>query len=547
MKNIYKKIVCVGLCGIMAASSVAFAADSKSSGFTKDETVYVMMNADGSVKKQTVSSWIHNDNGIKGISEKVSLTDIKNVKGDQKPTLDGDNLSWDIKDNDIYYQGLSTKTPPISMKITYKLDGKEITAKDIAGKTGKVEIAIKYTNNEKSTATINGKSKQVYTPFLVTSICDLKTENFKNVKCDNAKIMSDGNNEIVTIAAFPGLKEDLGESYSLLKDVASIELADEFVITADATNFTLAPIMTGVTSNISTDSFKKSADVQKVSKGLGDFFGGVNKLDDGAKKLSEGATKLSGGVNQYTKAISDMILLLNGKLPTVEKQLNDVKAGMAGQMQKIGADMTSAQGEMMAMQKQLEGLYGKIGMYQKTGAVSMDVILSLKETADALAAELGKHGKTLTSVGATLKGVQEQTGKLSGDLTAQYSQIKAKIGPVQKELAAKSAQLNDGAKQVANGATELSKGTATFKTGTEKMASGIGNQGDASYLFAVKDVLLEKAQSYNSYSGKPEKCDSSVKFVLKTDEIKAQITDTVKKQAKVEKVGFWQRIINLFK
>ena len=159
--------------------------DDLKSGASKDvgkeETVYLISDADGTVNKTIVSDWLKNTDGSATLEDTSDLQDIENVKGDESFTKNGNDLTWQADGNDIFYQGTTTKQAPVSEKITYYLDGKEMKPEEIAGKSGKVTIRFDYTNNEKTTATIDGKEEDVYVPFTVVTGMVLN-DSFKNVR-----------------------------------------------------------------------------------------------------------------------------------------------------------------------------------------------------------------------------------------------------------------------------------------------------------------------------------------------------------------------------
>lgn len=111
----------------------------------KTETVYVDANADGSVKKITVKDWLRR-NGDGEIIDFSNLKDIKNTEGDEEYTQNADGtITWENKGEDISYEGTSNQQLPVTTKVTYYLDGKEIKPEDLAGKSGKVKIRFDYT------------------------------------------------------------------------------------------------------------------------------------------------------------------------------------------------------------------------------------------------------------------------------------------------------------------------------------------------------------------------------------------------------------------
>lgn len=161
MKKNLKNIGRVALSGALVLSMVLCNGSVVSAEkVSKQESVFVNAGADGSITGITVSDWLKNSGSVSGaLKDSSSLTDISNVKGNETFSQNGTDMSWNTSGQDIYYQGKTDKKLPVSMKITYKLDGKEIAAKDLPGKSGKVEIHVQYTNNSKQTKTIQGKKR----------------------------------------------------------------------------------------------------------------------------------------------------------------------------------------------------------------------------------------------------------------------------------------------------------------------------------------------------------------------------------------------------
>ena len=104
---------------------------------SKEETVYVIAGADGKQQSVIVSDWLKNPNKETSLQDVSDLTDIENVKGDETWTANGTSLTWDAQGNDIYYQGKSETELPVTMNISYQLDGKDIAPAELAGKSGK--------------------------------------------------------------------------------------------------------------------------------------------------------------------------------------------------------------------------------------------------------------------------------------------------------------------------------------------------------------------------------------------------------------------------
>lgn len=281
---------------------------------SKEETVYVTMDANGKKDEVIVSDWLKNA-GINGkISDVSDLKDIQNTKGNEKFTQDDDSLTWDAKKNDIYYQGKSDKELPVGMEITYKLDGKEVSAKDLAGKSGKFEMNIKYTNSSKKKVTVDGKETEIYTPFLMATGMILSTDKFKNIKVDNGEVVSEGDNDVIMAYGMPGLKEsldldglDFGDDVTVDTDKINDKITDTVKITADVTDFEMGASYTVATASLFKDiDFGDIDSLDDLDDKMDDLKDAANKLVDGADTLSDGLKTLNSNIKKYNKAIKTL-------------------------------------------------------------------------------------------------------------------------------------------------------------------------------------------------------------------------------------------------
>ncbi len=303
-------------------TSTSFGTEDKET--EKVETVYVKANAAGDVKNVIVSDWLKNYHGDDEIVDKTSLTKIKNVKGDEKFKKNNDGtITWNADGNDIFYQGKATKDVPVNVNVTYKLDGKEVSAKEIAGKSGRVTITFNYENNATQTVNINGKAEEIKVPFAMVSGVILPSDKFKNVAVSNGQVISDSTKNIVVGAALPGLKESLKldtaklDSFTGGKD----ELPEKVEITADTTDFELGMTMTMASSNVLSELGFTSVDPTEK----------INSLEDSMKLLQESTDKLEAGSKQLkngTKTLKDGTSTLKSGLKTYTNGVSDVKNGL---------------------------------------------------------------------------------------------------------------------------------------------------------------------------------------------------------------------------
>lgn len=282
----------------------------------KSETVYVFQKADGSVKNQTVSNSLTNGNGAQLLQDQTDLTDIENVEGDQEFTQSSEGTVWDAKGSDISYRGTTTKEAPVDIKVSYQLDGKDVSPDEISGKTGHVKIHIAYTNNSRQT--VNGQT--VYTPFLAMTGLILDNDNFSNVTTDNAKVIDDGDRHLIAGYAMPGLKESLG-----LDDSIDLDIPSSVDIEADATDFSLDSMLTLVSSDFFGDVDVDNLNAGNIQDQLNQMQDAMNQLIDGGATLTDGLQQLSTGA----ASLKDGATQVDEGAATLSDKLGDAKAGSA--------------------------------------------------------------------------------------------------------------------------------------------------------------------------------------------------------------------------
>ena len=411
-------------------------------GSSKDETVYVLASADGEVNKIIVSDWISNSNGSESISDESSLSDIENVKGDETYSVDSDGmLVWDAQGNDIYYQGNSTDELPVGMTVSYKLDGKSVTADEIAGKSGKVTIRFDYENREYETVLINGSSTKIYVPFAMLTGLILDNDNFTNVEVSNGKLINDGDRTIVAGLAFPGLQQNLNISKSKL------EIPDYIEITADAENFELGTTVTVATNEIFNEidtSKLSSADgeldsLSQLSTAMTQLIDGSSALYSGLSTLLEKSDELVSGVEQLAsgaKTLKDGAASLDSGAATLKKGVEDLSSGLntlssssselnSGAEQVFNTLLSTAATQIRAAGIEISDL--TIANYAD---VLNAVIASLDDTtvynqalAQVTEAVEAKRGDITTAVTAEVKNqvTEEVTAEVQSNVTAEVT------------------------------------------------------------------------------------------------------------------------------
>ena len=209
---------------------------------SKEETVYGKLDSNGIIKNVFVNEHLINNDKLDTINDYTELKNILNLNGDETYDLKDSKIIWNANENDIFYQGNYEGTLPINLNITYKLDGKEMKASDMLGKSGKVEIIVKYTNNDKHNMFINGKYETIYTPFVITFGTSIDEKNNQNIAINNGKVVSNGTKNFIVGLSTPGLYESL--------KVSNLKGLDTIKISYDTTSFELGPIYSIVTPKL---------------------------------------------------------------------------------------------------------------------------------------------------------------------------------------------------------------------------------------------------------------------------------------------------------
>ena len=280
----------------------AFAAGKSS--FSKSETVYAVMNGDGSIKSTTVSEHLYSASGLANVTDKTTLTDIQNTESDAEFTQNGEELVWNTNDTDVYYKGNTDKALPIDVKVTYALDGQEAALEDIIGKSGHLTVTVNLKNNETGTVNVNGKDRTIVTP-LITAVGVILGGDAANVTAEHGMIESAAKSSVAAFVTLPGVKDSL--SGLLPDEVNSIEdyLQDTVTVEADVEDFTCPQVMVACATSTAALGTSNVFDLSSIN----DLTDGINQLNDAMSQLMDGASQLVDGTSQLANGV---LALLDG-------------------------------------------------------------------------------------------------------------------------------------------------------------------------------------------------------------------------------------------
>ena len=483
-------------------NSLLSAGSVQSNETTKEETVYVIADAEGNAQKIIVSDWIKNVKGLDALNDRTELSGVENVKGDETFTQDGNDCVWDAKGADISYQGQTEKELPVAVKITYELDGKVVTPEQIRGQSGHVVMRFEYENKTKQEVTIGGKQESMYVPFLMLTGVILDDDRFTDIKAPGCKLINDGSRTVAIGLALPGLQENLGI------DREKIDIPESFAIEADVKEFSLTMSVTVATNEVFgnlknldiKDLDTLSASMEELTNGMdqlcdgaetlrdslqtlldksGELETGVNRLVDGSASLKnglaqadEGAAKLSDGA----KALKDGADQLKGGADALAAGVGELSAGAA----KLDAGAASLSDGAGKLQAGLDTLAGNNESLMGGAGQVFDTMLA---TAEAQLKEAGADFVQLTkeNYAAVLNGTEDTLKKAA----AAYAQADPQTAAVYQAKAQAVAQLKasldgyntfyNGLKNYTDGVAESAKGAGSLKTGADALKEGTGS------------------------------------------------------------------------
>ena len=470
-----KQVTAIILSALLAASPLCvFAAEHMEYDVSKDESVYLFLNPDGSVRNQTVSCWLHSDGGLKNVEDSSTLSDIKNVKGDLLPVQKDGKLVWETDENDVYYQGQSDSKTPMDVEISYKLDGKEISAEELTGKSGKVEITLNIKNNRFKEETINGSKRKVYAPLAVAVIADMPADTFKNVNAGDGDILTDSQNQLASFVLLPGLKENYDgiESFeSILSELDGI-LTDKITITADVENFSMPMIDFAAASSL--DELKEinlNDKVTQLSDGMeslqeasaelkdgtellhealgqfdekmGEFQSSYQQFDSGLASAAAGAQKLNSGAKELQSALDKLKVQVNEQLVPGIQGSSAKQQELMTKMNELKKQLDSVNiPDMDAITKQLQSAFSQV--CSSSSDVTIQILTNGKSLSDLPQEQQAMILKAREQI------LQQANGQLSQMMSQLDLSMLYKLEDSLKEIDSLSSELMGSMNQLVN-------------------------------------------------------------------------------------------------
>ena len=518
MKKNIEKILALSLVSSMTFANLSFA--EQQDLIKKSETVYVTVEGN-EIKDKSVSVWLNSDKNIKA-NDKSNLKNVKDLKTDKELKSENGYLKLDENKKDIYYKGDTDKKLPVDVSVKYFLDGKEMKASELEGKSGHLKIVITSKNNRYEAKTIDGQSRNVYSPYVVVAAMTFDDEKVENITSDDIKVVKDGKNEIVTTVMTPGMKQNLSE---IVEDKELDNFKDEVSVEMDIKDYKPVEIYSVITNEFFQE--KKNIDsLDKLQNGVKELQDNSQKLVDASVKLSEGQDKLNSGISQMQTGVT--------KLHSGSQKLASSTQQMQGKFSGIQSKVGPIQGYVAQMNDGSLKLYNGISDYTAAVGKIKENTAKIKEGSEKLAKGatdldngVGKLKDATSQLRAGTENMKEMTAQkdqllekssqlsngLNG-LAGSYGQLADTVEQISgksAQLKDSSAQFNEKLQQVAQlaGGAETSASAEKIARGLESSAEGLNNaiqqlqanneEGQLdetiAYLQAQKNVMYVQAES----------------------------------------------------
>lgn len=546
---------------------------------SKDETVYGKLDSNGIIKNVFVNEHLINNDKLDTINDYTELKNILNLNGDETYDLKDSKIIWNANENDIFYQGNYEGTLPINLNITYKLDGKEMKASDMLGKSGKVEIIVKYTNNDKHNMFINGKYETIYTPFVITFGTSIDEKNNQNITINNGKVVSNGTKNFIVGLSTPGLYESL--------KVSNLKGLDTIKISYDTTSFELGPIYSIVTPKLlSNEDLKIFDKIDNLTNKVNTLQKNMDLIENSSLKLYNGSTLIK---NKLSYSIEE---LKNNKGNVLsDKELenigldasNNIKKSFTDEYkEKIGNDAWTIVSSKLTTSSDVTKEITNI-VSTSVNETVINYLKSVGEYEDYIKCNSGDENsclviandKTLPYVKEAALNASSDSSKKASNYVSNYTakSVTKIIAPIIAENSASRVASNvakevakevsntvrdESVKSISNSLTELYNGINELDNGLKKLSEGITKfndeginsisklvNGDIKSLSSRVKALTKLSNDYKTIQN-TKKLDGNSKLIYVIDEQK-YVPNKVENEVKEEKLTFFDRIKNLFK
>lgn len=457
LKNLTKKLISLILAAILLPSAGTVCAWASDGYPVCDETYYGTLDAYGELKDGSVVK-SYQLNGATSVTdygdydEVINLTDDRvGVSGNGKVNFD---LSKDTPDR-FYFEG-KTAEPyenlPWTIGLSYKMNGLQKDAEDLAGQCGVAEITLDLVPNK-------GASAYEQNNFVLEAAAVFSDDEILSLEAPGAQVQTVGNFRIVLYMALPGEEQHFTmrvgsenfsfDGFTFLIEPATLEQLDEIADlreekskvedSYDAMSSGLDAILSaldGLDGSLSgaadgldeLNSARASAEENSDS-----IYSGLDSADDSLEDLSDSLDPLYDNVRTFRKFVKEV--------KEITENLADQTSGIAPALESLYTDLRVLESkeaeDLYALSEEdigLDSLKGDLGALQNAANALQNILDSaydLKVDGDTVYGEIdGENVSDLLAERTALDNAYKASGYETFEEFAQayvYSQIKQTV------------------------------------------------------------------------------------------------------------------------
>lgn len=443
------------------------------------------------------------------------------------------------KDGTVPSEADLEKELPIGLDITYRLNGKTVTAGELAGKSGRVTVRFDYTNQQSRDVTIDGKKETIYVPFTVMTGMLLDNKKFQNIEISNGKLIDDGGHTAVIGIAFPGLQENLAA------DPGKLEIPSFVEMTADVQDFSM-----DMTITIVTNALFQELDTGELDS-IGDLSESLGDLTDAMDQLMGGSNQLYDGLNTLLNKSGDLVSGIN-QLATGAKEL---KAG-AGSLDEGAAALQAGAAQL---QTGLDTVVSNNSSLINGAAQVFNTLLSTANTQlaaaglDVPAMSIGNYADVLNGVIASLDetaAYQQALAAVTAQVEEQRDYITEQVTAAVRENVAQQvktgveAEVTNAVKeQVAESEDEIRAAVteAVRESVTDAVIQEFGEEATQEEVLAAIEAQMQSGEVLQEIEDQTQSqiaqiVQEQVSAKMQTEEIQGIITAKTEEQMQTDEV-----------
>ena len=273
----------------------------------------------------------------------------------------------------------------------------------------------------------------------------------------------------------------------------------------------------GVSINSVNDAMTVAVSLSDKIAAIGQAQGAVSAIDEAASQISDPTTQAQlTALQAGAKQVADGAAQASGAISTMAGKMDDLTSG-SGQVAQGASDLATGAGTL------------------KKGAG--DLATGAGQVADG-ATTLHKGASDLSDGLNTLDGGIGQLKEKAGSLSTGADQLKSgtdQLATGASTLVSNNQKLNDGAGTLSDGTDAIIDGVGELSDGAHQLADGITEfsedgideiinsyNGDIEPLVDRIQAVLDAGADYQTYTDIADGVNGSVKFIIKTDAVKAE-------------------------